>query len=117
MTLLIRQGKKPTGKVYSPRTLDIKKLFKLDVDDDIWQEDPGLGPQDEGNLPRWQVDEAVQRGVIQLLQKRRCLEEIERVKAEVIALGVWWVDEKAILERVCKDTGLPIRSTQLSLLT
>ncbi|EJD42054.1 hypothetical protein AURDEDRAFT_45402, partial [Auricularia subglabra TFB-10046 SS5] len=93
MALLIRQGKKPTGKVHVPRSLDVKKLFKLDVDDEIWQEDPGLGPQDEGNLPRWQVDDEVQRGIISLLQKRRCVEEIERVKAEVTALGTWWADE------------------------
>lgn len=59
MELLARQGKKPSARTRLPRRLDAKKLFRLDVDDEIWQEDPGLGPQDEGNLPRWQTDENV----------------------------------------------------------
>ncbi|EJD38989.1 hypothetical protein AURDEDRAFT_17738, partial [Auricularia subglabra TFB-10046 SS5] len=75
MALLAKQGKKPTGRSPLPRKLDTKKLFKLDVDDDIWQEDPGLGPQGEGDLPRWQIDDDVKRRILAFLQADRCREQ------------------------------------------
>ncbi|KZV80991.1 hypothetical protein EXIGLDRAFT_629247, partial [Exidia glandulosa HHB12029] len=103
MALLAKQGKKPAGRAPLPRKLDSKKLFRLDVDDDIWQEDPGLGPQDEGNLPRWQTDDDVRQGIAALLQKRRCIEESERIRAEVNALAVWWKEEHDALEDFCLD--------------
>ncbi|EJD44915.1 hypothetical protein AURDEDRAFT_64944 [Auricularia subglabra TFB-10046 SS5] len=107
MGLLARQGKKPPGKIRLPRKLDIKKLFKLDVDDHIWQEDPGLGPQGEKDLPRYLSDGNVQRGIAGLLEKRRCQEEMERIEVEVDALGVWCAEETAALSHRQDDvTGL-----------
>ena len=82
-----------------PRRLDAKKLFRLDVDDDIWQEDPGLGPQDEGGLPRWQVDEPVRNGIKAMLEVDRCREERERLLAEARALRSWWMEESQVLSR------------------
>ncbi|EJD38609.1 hypothetical protein AURDEDRAFT_40538, partial [Auricularia subglabra TFB-10046 SS5] len=93
MRTLAAQGKKPPGRAPLPRKLDAKKLFKLDVDDDIWQEDPGLGPQDEDALPRWQTDEDVKRGIVALLEEDRCIEELERLNHEVDALAKWWLEE------------------------
>ncbi|EJD34168.1 hypothetical protein AURDEDRAFT_76423, partial [Auricularia subglabra TFB-10046 SS5] len=90
MALLAKQGKKPRGRAPLPRKLDSKKLFKLDVDDDIWQEDPGLGPQGEDNLPRWQTDDNVKRGILAVLQADRCREEMERLDCELQALVLWW---------------------------
>ncbi|KZV88474.1 hypothetical protein EXIGLDRAFT_598585, partial [Exidia glandulosa HHB12029] len=75
MATLARQGKKPTGRAPLPRKLDPKKLFRLDVDDEIWQDDPGLGQQNDGEVARWQIDPQVKRGIIALLEKRRCTEE------------------------------------------
>lgn len=103
MALLARQGKKPTARTRLPLRLDVKKLFRLDVDDEIWQEDPGLGPQDEGPIPRWQCDADVKRGIVAMLEKRRCLEEKERVEAEVEALGDWWREEELILRSVLES--------------
>ncbi|KZV96828.1 hypothetical protein EXIGLDRAFT_608761 [Exidia glandulosa HHB12029] len=94
MAVLVKQGKAPRRRIVLPRRLDSRKLFKLDVDDDIWQEDPGLGPQDEGTLPRWQTDQDVKDGIVLLLEERRCTEELERIEAEVVALGKWWEDER-----------------------
>lgn len=99
MVLLACQGKKPTARTRLPRRLDIKKLFRLDVDDEIWQEDPGLGPQDEGDIARWQSDVDVKRGIVALLEKRRCVEEQERVRAEVRALDKWWKEEEGVLHQ------------------
>lgn len=95
ITALVKQGKAPKRKMVLPRRLDSRKLFRLDVDDDIWQEDLGLGPQDEGNLPRWQTDEDVKNGIVLLLEERRAIEELERLQAEVTALGCWWEEERS----------------------
>lgn len=105
MALLAQQGKKPSARTRLPRRLDMKKLFRLDVDDDIWQEDPGLGPQDEGEPPRWQTDPDVKRGILALLEKRRCVEEVERVQAEVRALYSWYHDEEVLLCEVLASTS------------
>lgn len=99
MAVLARQGKKPSARTRLPRRLDVKKLFRLDVDDEIWQEDPGLGPQDEAVIARWQTDPDVKRGIVALLEKERCIEEVERVEAEVCALSRWWKDEEDMLRR------------------
>ncbi|KZV91459.1 hypothetical protein EXIGLDRAFT_577072, partial [Exidia glandulosa HHB12029] len=80
MVVLVRKGKKPAARVTLPRKLDAKKLFRLDVDDEIWQDDPGLGPQKEGDVRRWQADENVRRGIVALLEQHRCEEEMERLK-------------------------------------
>lgn len=98
MALLVKQGKAPKRKMVLPRRLDSRKLFKLDVDDDIWQEDPGLGPQDEENLPRWQTEQDVKDGIVLLLEERRCKEEVERIEAEVLALARWWEEEQRCFE-------------------
>lgn len=103
MHLLARQGKKPSARSQLPRKLDFKQLFKLDVDDDIWQEDPGLGPQGEDDLPRWMTDEDVKRGIAALLEKERCVEELERVKAEVSAMVMWWQEEERVLRGFVTD--------------
>ncbi|KZV88473.1 hypothetical protein EXIGLDRAFT_772669, partial [Exidia glandulosa HHB12029] len=47
----------------------------------------------------------VKRGIIALLEKRRCTEELERVEAEVSALGAWWADEERKLETFQQDVG------------
>ncbi|KZV94701.1 hypothetical protein EXIGLDRAFT_586684, partial [Exidia glandulosa HHB12029] len=93
MEELKSQGKTPSRNTRLPRRLDSRKLFQLDVDDDIWQEDPGLGAQDEAALPRWQTDEDVKNGIAALLEENRCTEELERLRAEAVALGHWWDEE------------------------
>lgn len=107
MAELKRQGKTPSARTRLPRRLDSRQLFKLDVDDDIWQEDPGLGAQDEGALPRWQTDEDVKTGIAAMLQEKRCSEELERLHAEVVALGVWWAEERNNMLAFARDTTSP----------
>lgn len=114
MALLARQGKKPNARTRLPRKLDAKKLFRLDVDDEIWQEDPGLGPQDEQNLPRWQTDDEVRRGIAALLEQRRCVEELERLRAEVGALAAWWKEEDNVLREFCGDSSRKLFRVPLS---
>lgn len=99
MTLLAQQGKKPRGRIQLPVKLDSKKLFRLDVEDEIWQDDPGLGPQSEGEARRWEYDEKMRSGIQALLEVRRCNEELERLEAEVEALACWSADEELVFAR------------------
>lgn len=101
MELLLKESKGPRRRMRLPRRLDSKKLFRLDVDDDIWQEDPGLGPQDEGDLPAWQIDAQVRRGIRAMLEIDRCREEQERLLAEGEALSSWWSEECVVLDTFC----------------
>jgi hypothetical protein len=75
-----------------PLRLDIKKLFRLDVDDSIW-DDCGLGGLDEGVVPRWLADEEVRQGIMAVLESDRCVEEEERLAAEVCAMQRWLREE------------------------
>lgn len=101
MEVLVKDGKVVKRRAQLPRRLEAKKLFQLDVDDEIWQEDPGLGPQDEGALPRWQVDKVVRDGIKHMLEAQRCREELERVQAEANALRCWWREECTVVQSFC----------------
>lgn len=109
METLLKAGKVAKRRTQLPRRLDAKKLFQLDVDDDIWQEDPGLGPQDEAALPRWQVDKTVRDGIRNMLEAQRCREELERVEAEAGALLFWWREEGAVIKSFCAARDGDIR--------
>ncbi|KZV91317.1 hypothetical protein EXIGLDRAFT_615841, partial [Exidia glandulosa HHB12029] len=79
IAVLVKQGKGPKRNTRLPRKLDTRKLFRLDVDDEIWQEDPGLGAQDD-KLERWQTDDKVKDGIVSMLDAQRCREELERLR-------------------------------------
>ncbi|KAI6009904.1 hypothetical protein BKA83DRAFT_4069546, partial [Pisolithus microcarpus] len=73
MAALIHQGIAPQGSI-APVLIPRDALFKLDVDDDIWQ-DGGL-EDDTGRLPpACLADEMVQSGIRSLLELRHCEEE------------------------------------------
>ncbi|KDQ18280.1 hypothetical protein BOTBODRAFT_98760, partial [Botryobasidium botryosum FD-172 SS1] len=73
---LRRDGKAPTESKL-PRKLDSAKIFRLDVDDDLWQDDPGLG-DDAGDVPGWLGNDKIRDGIVAMLEQDRCLEEEER---------------------------------------
>ena len=73
MKALINQGKAPQRSVVPP-SISKDGLFKLDVDDDIWQ-DVGLGDSIGGLPPAWLADEKVCLGIKSLLELRHCEEE------------------------------------------
>jgi hypothetical protein len=57
--------------------IQCNSLFKLDIDDDIWQ-DVGLDDEYDGGIPRWLGDEVVHMGIQALLQcDRSCEEELQ----------------------------------------
>jgi len=76
----------------------METLFKLDVDDDIWQD---VGSTDDidtlNSIPPWLGDENVRQGIKALLELDRCEEEERRLAAERIALQQWMKEEWLVI--------------------
>ncbi|KAJ7718393.1 hypothetical protein B0H14DRAFT_3521703 [Mycena olivaceomarginata] len=85
---LIREGKAPRGSI-APLPIPAKGLWKLDVDDVIFQ-DVGLDDGDDTSdePPLWLCDEQVRAGIKALLELDRCEEEDARLRRENEALRV-----------------------------
>ncbi|KAJ7717766.1 hypothetical protein B0H14DRAFT_3521899 [Mycena olivaceomarginata] len=90
---LIREGKAPRGSI-APLPIPAKGLWKLDVDDVIFQ-DVGLddGDNTSDEPPLWLCDEQVRAGIKVLLELDRCEEEDARLRRENEALRVWFAEE------------------------
>lgn len=80
------------------------KLFRLDVDEEIWQ-DLGLEDQDHTSLAPWQVDADVRAGIRYMLERDRCVEEEERLAHERANMQEWLVDEWDAAEGALATTG------------
>jgi len=87
---MITQGQAPTNAV-APRVLQRESLFKLDVDDPIW-DDSGLEEQ-TGDIPPWLGDEEVQEGIKAWLVINRGKEELERLIVKGENMQRWMRDE------------------------
>ncbi|KAI6037646.1 hypothetical protein EDC04DRAFT_2868602 [Pisolithus marmoratus] len=101
MVGLIHKGKAPQGSI-APLLIPRDSLFKLDVDDDIWQ-DVGLGDDADGVLPAWLADDKVRSGIRSLLELRRCEEEERRLLKEKQALVLWFSEQWACMQRAMED--------------
>jgi hypothetical protein len=88
---LIANGQAPPGSVV-PQSIQRDGLFRLDVDDDIWQ-DVGLDDEYDGGIPLWLGDEGVRLGIQALLQHDRCCEEEVRLRKERCNLQQWFMEE------------------------
>ncbi|KIJ38338.1 hypothetical protein M422DRAFT_258986 [Sphaerobolus stellatus SS14] len=97
----LKQHTKAPAHARLPPLLKPQKLFRLDVDDDIWNDD-GLGDDDAESPPRWLAGQDVRDGIVALLIKDWGLEEMERIKAEEANAMFWlryevmWV-QRAVL--------------------
>jgi hypothetical protein len=91
LTGLITSGEAPSGSV-TPQPIKRDGIFKLDVDDDIWQ-DVGLDDKHRGVIPRWLGDEGVRSGIQALLQHDRCCEEELRLRKECCNIQQWFMEE------------------------
>ena len=96
-----------------PPPIEMKGLFSLDVDNDIWQ-DIGLA-NDEfgGKVPPWLGDEDVQNG-IQLVQEiTNCSDELYLCERERFSLQHWFNDESAALIAVLQASeGMAVISSR-----
>ncbi|EDR02003.1 uncharacterized protein LACBIDRAFT_310171 [Laccaria bicolor S238N-H82] len=74
---MIKRKESPHGAC-APHRIATDGLFKLYVDDDIWQ-DVGLDDMDLSSgreIPQWLGDEGVRKGIKSLLELDRCQEEL-----------------------------------------
>ncbi|KAK7007314.1 hypothetical protein R3P38DRAFT_2553906 [Favolaschia claudopus] len=111
---LIRDGKAPRGSAY-PIEINLKGLWKLDVDDAIFQ-NVGLDDADEGgNPPLWMSDESVRSGIRAMLELKRCDEEEARLKKEALALRVWFGEEWKVINKAMCDTESDVDKYHLQL--
>ncbi|KAI6111412.1 hypothetical protein F5141DRAFT_1188458 [Pisolithus sp. B1] len=103
MVDLIQKGKAPQGSI-APLLIPRDSLFKLDVDDDIWQ-DIGLRDDSGGLLPPWLADEKVCSGIRSLLELRRCEEEERHLMQERQALIEWFTEEWGHIQKTIGGAG------------
>jgi hypothetical protein len=88
----------PRGAI-SPLPIALDGLFKLDIDDDIWQ-DIGLTSEtdDMTEIPAWLGNIGVRDGIKALLEHDRCVEEMKRVKHERVCMQEWFKEEWEVVE-------------------
>ena len=103
MVALINQRKAPQGSV-APLPISRDELFKLDVDDDIWQ-DIGLNDESNGLPPAWLADEKVLLGIKSPLEFRHCEEEENRLLKERRMLAEWFTEEWNWLHKAKLNAG------------
>ena len=94
---LIAKKKAPSGAV-APLLMESAGLFRLDVDDNIWQ-DIGLTDETDGYeaIPLWLGNEDVQEGIKSLLLYHCCQEEEKRLISERISMQQWMREEWVIM--------------------
>lgn len=91
MADLIKKNQAPRNAI-APHPIG-ESIWKLDVDDDIWQ-DLGLDDTyDNKEPPLWLKSDAVRDGIKAMLQLDRCAEEEPRVFHECRALRYWLSEE------------------------
>ncbi|KII83000.1 hypothetical protein PLICRDRAFT_76994, partial [Plicaturopsis crispa FD-325 SS-3] len=100
---LIKRRKGLPGAV-APARIQREGLFKLDVDDDIWQ-DIGLDDDENGNgeIPLWLGDDNVREGIRARLELDRCIEEEARLGKERCAMQEWMLEEWMVLKEAKSD--------------
>jgi hypothetical protein len=100
---LIQTRKAPRNAI-APQRIDTHGLFKLDVDDEIWQ-DVGLDDDVDGPVPLWLSDDKVRQGIKTLLERDRCVEEEQRLQKERCALQEWTLEEWNCIQRAREVAG------------
>ncbi|KAF9243576.1 hypothetical protein BU15DRAFT_59931 [Melanogaster broomeanus] len=90
---------KGTPRSNPPLPIARDGLFKLDVDDNIWQ---GVGLDDDSSEapPGWLSDEKVRLGIHSLLEVEHCEEEERCLATERWVMQEWFAEEWSRIQRV-----------------
>lgn len=111
MSTLVKQRQAPRSAV-APEPIKSDGLFKLDVDDDIWQdvglEDDVSDTEDSSDtlqIPRWLGDESVRSGIKAQLILDRCIEERNRLSRERCTMQTWMQEEWRALEHAIAQSS------------
>ena len=84
---LLARGEAPTGATV-PNQLSSKRLWDLDIDDDLWT-DLARDGQFQDDAPRWLFDGPTKQGIQSMLDLQRSEEEIERLNHERGVMFAW----------------------------
>lgn len=103
---MVKRHTAPAGAI-APQPIPDGALWKLDVDDDIWQ-DVGLADEPDGEPPLWLCDEATRAGIRSILNFDRCCEEEARLICEKQAMQDWMKEEWVVISASCLVTGKPM---------
>ena len=106
MQRLSQEGKAPCG-AQIPASIEIQKLWELDVDDTIWMDPTLHEPFQENDTPRWLMDQNIRSGICAYLEVQRCKEELERLNHEHCVMWEWLTKQKHQLE----DAAMSARGT------
>jgi hypothetical protein len=102
MAVLVNAGEAPKGAIL-PKRLNTKRLWKIDIDDVIWN-DSGLDVDlEEDRPPRWMEDTHVRKGIAALLIVDRCREEKVRLEKEIDAMLPWIKHRALVLDQAATD--------------
>ena len=92
MTSMKAAGNAPQ-KALVPSYIEKDGLFKLDVDDSIWQ-DVGLDDEtSEDTIPDWLGDDKTKNSIKAFLELQRCIKEEACLAAEHCGLQEWFLEE------------------------
>ncbi|KAF9510272.1 hypothetical protein BS47DRAFT_1300358, partial [Hydnum rufescens UP504] len=79
---------------YIPPMLTMDGLYKLDVDQDIWEDSRGdIADFPDGVVPPWLADPSVKEGIRISQEVASCQQELERCKGEHANLRMWFHEE------------------------
>jgi Kyakuja-Dileera-Zisupton transposase/CxC1 like cysteine cluster associated with KDZ transposases len=96
-----RKSKSISQDAYIPPLLSKEGLYKLDVDQDIWEDARGdIADFPDGVIPKWLTDVSVKRGICVAQEVVNCRQELERCKAEHSNLWAWFSNEYAAVGKL-----------------
>ncbi|KAJ7431651.1 hypothetical protein B0H11DRAFT_1679861, partial [Mycena galericulata] len=105
------QNRTAPRKVIAPQVIDPKKVWQLDVDDDIWQ-DVGLDDDDDDDgaagssePPLWLSNESVRSGILAMLDVDRADEEDRELEKERRAMQVWFAEEWEVVNLALEEAA------------
>ena len=100
--MLRERGKNGVRRdAYIPPELSMEGLYKLDVDQDIW-ENADMADFEGGQIPLWLADKDVRDGIRAAQEIKSCQEELRRCEVEYSNLRGWFVDEYEAVHNVFK---------------
>lgn len=96
---MVKRGQAPAGAV-APQAIPDGSIWKLDVDDEVWQ-DVGLEDTVDGEPPMWLKDDNTRVGIRLHLDFDRCCEEEVRLIRERQAMQDWMFEEWNVISAAC----------------
>ncbi|KAJ7182224.1 hypothetical protein C8R43DRAFT_1115874 [Mycena crocata] len=100
----IREKRAPPNAI-APKRIDPKTLFKLEVDDPIWQ-NAGLHDLEEGQKPPpWLSSETVRSGINAMLEVDRADEEDRILLKEARSMRVWFSEDWRVVNRGMQESS------------